>query len=139
MKIIATGLRFPEGPVAMRDGSILLVEVERQTLSRVQLDGRVDVVAQIPGGPNGAALGPGGCVYVCNNGGMSWLRADTTLRPHGVPDSYEGGGIDVVDLSTGSVRRLYDSCGGHRLKGPNDLVFDGLGGFWFTEIGRAHV
>ena len=103
MKIIATGLRFPEGPIAMRDGSILLVEIERQTLSRVQLDGRVDVVAQIPGGPNGAALGPGGCVYVCNNGGMSWSRSAATLRPHGVPDNYEGGGIDVVDLSTGRV------------------------------------
>lgn len=136
MKIIATGLRFPEGPIAMRDGSILLVEVERQTLSRVQLDGRVDVVAQIPGGPNGAALGPSGCVYVCNNGGMSWSRSAATLRPHGVPDGYEGGGIDVVDLSTGSVQRLYDSCGGHRLKGPNDLVFDGQGGFWFTDLGK---
>ncbi len=136
MKIIATGLRFPEGPIAMRDGSVLLVEIERQTLTRVGLDGQVDVVAQIPGGPNGAALGPDGRVYVCNNGGMGWTREGAKMRPHGVPPGYEGGGIDVVDLSTGQVRRLYDSCNGHRLKGPNDIVFDGAGGFWFTDLGK---
>ena len=32
MQVLATGLRFPEGPVAMPDGSVLLVEIERQTL-----------------------------------------------------------------------------------------------------------
>lgn len=120
----------------MRDGSVLLVEIERQTLSRVHPDGRVEVVAQIPGGPNGAALGPDGRVYVCNNGGMGWLRAGTTLRPHGVPTGYEGGAIDAVDVTTGRVDRIYDSCGSHRLKGPNDIVFDGHGGFWFTDLGK---
>ena len=136
MKIIATDLRFPEGPIAMRDGSVLLVEIERQTLSRVHPDGQVDVVAQVPGGPNGAALGPDGRVYVCNNGGMDWSRVGATMRPHGVPDTYEGGGIDVVDLASGRVERLYDSCNGHRLKGPNDIVFDSEGGFWFTDLGK---
>ena len=32
---IAAGLRFPEGPMAMPDGSVILVEMERRTLSRV--------------------------------------------------------------------------------------------------------
>ena len=31
-KQIASGLRFPEGPVAMPDGSVILVEIERRTL-----------------------------------------------------------------------------------------------------------
>ena len=57
---IATGLRFPEGPVAMADGSVLLVEIERGTLTRVHADGRTDVVAETGGGPNGAAIGPDG-------------------------------------------------------------------------------
>ena len=30
-QVVATGLCFPEGPVALRDGSIVLVEIERQT------------------------------------------------------------------------------------------------------------
>ena len=67
MQVLATGLRFPEGPVAMPDGSVLLVEIERQTLSRVSPDGSVRVVAEVPGGPNGAALGPDGRVYICGS------------------------------------------------------------------------
>jgi len=69
LKVIAEGLRFPEGPIAMADGSVLLVEIARGTLSRVR-DGRVEVVADLGGGPNGAAIGPDGACYVCNNGGF---------------------------------------------------------------------
>ncbi|WP_027931473.1 SMP-30/gluconolactonase/LRE family protein [Amycolatopsis thermoflava] len=58
MKEIAIGLRFPEGRVALDDGSVLVVEIERGTLSRVSPDGSVTVVADCGGGPNGAAIGP---------------------------------------------------------------------------------
>jgi gluconolactonase len=50
---IARGLRFPEGPIAMPDGSVVLVEIARQTLSRVQANGAVTVLASLGGGPNG--------------------------------------------------------------------------------------
>src|SRR5207237_266567 len=63
LKQIASGLRFPEGPVAMSDGSVVLVEIERET--------------------------------------------------------------------------LYDSCDWMKLRGPNDLVFDDAGGFWFTDLGKT--
>jgi gluconolactonase len=52
LRVVATGLSFPEGPVAMRDGSVVLVEIERQTVSRVLPDGTVQVVARTDGGPN---------------------------------------------------------------------------------------
>jgi hypothetical protein len=58
MRIFASGLRFPEGPIAMADGSVLVVEIERGTLTRAHPDGRLEVVAEIAGAPNGAALGP---------------------------------------------------------------------------------
>ena len=58
VRVLATDLAFPEGPVAMPDGSVILVEIRAQQLTRVWPDGRKEVVAQIPGGPNGAALGP---------------------------------------------------------------------------------
>jgi len=81
---IASGLRFPEGPVAMPDGSIVLVEIERRTLSRVTPDGKVQVIATLGGGPNGAALGPNGKIYVTNNGGLKFMERpgrSTNLRP----------------------------------------------------------
>ena len=59
-RVLAQGLRFPEGPIAMADGSVLVVEIERGTLSRVDPAGRVEVVAHTGGGPNGAAIGPDG-------------------------------------------------------------------------------
>ena len=45
LTLVAEGLGFPEGPIAMPDGSILLVEMERCTLSRVHPDGVTEVVA----------------------------------------------------------------------------------------------
>ncbi|MGC1305406.1 MAG: SMP-30/gluconolactonase/LRE family protein [Caulobacteraceae bacterium] len=136
MRVLASGLQFPEGPVAMPDGSVLLVEMARETLSRVTPDGRVEVAAQVPGGPNGAAVGPDGRIYLCNNGGFGWVRENGALRPRLTSATYNGGSIEVVDLSSGKVERLYDRCGEQRLGGPNDLVFDRHGGFWFTDHGK---
>ena len=36
---LATGLRFPEGPIAMSDGSVILVEIAGGRLTRVAPDG----------------------------------------------------------------------------------------------------
>lgn len=140
MKIreIASGLQFPEGPIAMDDGSVLLVEIARGTLSRVMPDGRVQVVAELGGGPNGAAIGPDGAVYVCNNGGFAWSsQPGGFLRPVGQALDYSGGRIERVDLATGRFERLYDSVDGLALRGPNDLVFDAHGGFYFTDLGKV--
>ena len=137
MTEMASGLRFPEGPVAQPDGSVLVVEIERGTLSRVGSGGDVEVVADCGGGPNGAALGPDGAVYVTNNGGFAWVDAPGGARlPTVEAPDYTGGSIQRVDLATGSVDTLYTHCGPHRLKGPNDLVFDATGGFWFTDPGK---
>jgi gluconolactonase len=134
---LASGLRFPEGPIAMKDGSVLVVEIERGTLTRVTTDGSSEVVAHCGGGPNGAALGPDGRVYICNNGGMEWVETDDLLIPTGVaPKDYVGGMIQAVDLETGTVETLYTECNGNRLVGANDIVFDHLGGFYFTDIGK---
>jgi len=54
----STGLAFPEGPVALPDGSLLAVEIRGQCLTRIAADGSRRIVASLPGGPNGAAVGP---------------------------------------------------------------------------------
>ena len=138
LTLVAEGLGFPEGPVAMADGSVLLVEIKRQTLSRVQAGGAVEVVADLGGGPNGAAIGPDGAVYVCNNGRRFRFREEHGLTlPGHTPPEHEGGSIQRIDLRSGAVSTLYEAADGRRLMAPNDLVFDREGGVWFTDYGTA--
>jgi gluconolactonase len=139
LKELASGLRFPEGPIAMPDGSLLLVEIERGTLTRVGQDGAVSYVARPGGGPNGAAIGPDGLVYVCNNGGCKWTPDGdpSGLRPIGQADDYSGGRIERIDPETGATEIIYTETDKGLLKGPNDLVFDGTGGFYFTDLGKV--
>lgn len=134
-EITNEGLRFPEGPIAMDDGSVILVEIVRGTLTRCW-KGKTEVIATLGGGPNGAAIGPDGAVYVCNNGGFTYLERNGLTIPTGTPDDYSGGRIERVNLSTGKVERVYDRCGDFQLRGPNDIVFDKAGGFWFTDFGK---
>jgi gluconolactonase len=137
LTIVADGLKFPEGPVALGDGSVVVVEVAAGRITRVMPDGTANVVAVPGGGPNGLALGPDGALYVCNNGGsMTWLESGGGLvpGPH-EPEQYSGGRIERVDLHTGEVTVLYTMCEGQPLRSPNDIVFDDAGGFWFTDFG----
>lgn len=136
-RIVAEGLRFPEGPVAMPDGSVLVTEIESGRLIRVLPSGELKVVAELGGGPNGAALGPDGHCYVCNNGGFSWRTTKGFTRPTGAAADYKGGSIQRVNLSTGAVETLYTHCDGVQLHGPNDIVFDADGGFWFSDFGKT--
>jgi gluconolactonase len=135
-RVLAKGLKFPEGPVAMPDGSVLVVEIQGQRLMRVLPNGDLEVAAHLGGGPNGAALGPDGCCYVCNNGGFSWRTDDGFSRPTGESADYTGGCIQRVNLADGKVETLYTHCDGVPLHGPNDIVFDAHGGFWFTDFGK---
>jgi gluconolactonase len=135
-RIVARGLRFPEGPIALPDGSFLVVEIARGRLTRVLPDGTNVVVADLGGGPNGAAIGPDGACYVCNNGGLDWTEDENGLRPLGQAPNYSGGRIERVDLSTGKAEVLYSASPSGPLRGPNDIVFDRHGGFWFTDSGK---
>jgi gluconolactonase len=137
-EILAEGLEFPEGPIAMPDGSVILVEIKRQTLSRVW-NGKIEVIAELGGGPNGAALGPDGAAYVCNNGGFVWHDVGGLTVPGHAAADYTTGRIERVDLSTGKFERVYERIGEHRLCGPNDIVFDKSGGFWFTDLGKGYA
>ena len=138
LELVTEGLLFPEGPIAMADGSVILVEIKGRRLSRVSAKGERTTIAELGGGPNGAAIGPDGAVYVCNNGGMGFVTRDDGLTaPHGVPDDYKTGSIQRIDLKTGAVTTLYTDCNGVRLNGPNDIVFDDQGGFWFTDLGKV--
>jgi gluconolactonase len=139
-RVVAVDLWFPEGPVALPDGSVLLVEIRRRTLTRIFADGRKHIVATLGGGPNGAALGPDNACYITNNGGLKFhKRADGVMVNAGQSDDYTTGRIERVTIETGKAEVLYDRVDGVPLKGPNDLVFDAYGGFYFTDLGKARA
>jgi gluconolactonase len=137
---VTSGLKFPEGPIAMPDGSVILVEMFGPRLTRVNPDGSKETIAEIPGGPNGAALGPDDTVYLCNNGGrFTEAELDGLTFPGPcTQEKYIGGRIQKVDIASGAVTDLYTECDGHPLNAPNDIVFDAHGGFYFTDHGMVN-
>ncbi len=135
--VLATGLKFPEGPVVLPGGDVLVVEIHRGALTRITPAGETSVVAEVGGGPNGAALGPDGRVYIANCGGLQRFEVGGYAFAGGIPDNYQGGSIQAVDLSTGAVETVYTEAEGAPLRGPNDIVFDAVGGFYFTDYGKS--
>jgi gluconolactonase len=129
-EVLAEDLAFPEGPVVMPDGSVILVELLAGRITRIWGQGKREVIAELGGGPNGAQIGPDGALYICNSGGV-----DSTDSHCG--DANALGRIERVDLNTGKFDRLYDHVDGHPLRAPNDLVFDASGGLWFTDMGKT--
>ena len=136
--IVAEDLGFPEGPVWMEDGSIILVEIAKGCVTRIWGDGRKEMIAETGGGPNGAAIGPDGALWICNNGGFKYHQRNGLLIPGNCPEDYSGGRLERIDLSTGRVERVLDTVEGHPLKGPNDLVFDKSGNLYFTDHGKTY-
>jgi gluconolactonase len=138
IRILASGLGFPEGPVWMADGSVILGEISGRKVTRVAPDGAKSEIGHAGGGPNGLAVGPDGALYVCNNGGAVYESNPSFLSTGPGPD-YKGGSIQRIDPATGDTRTLYSECNGHRLSAPNDIVFDREGGFYFTDLGKRYA
>jgi gluconolactonase len=138
IRIIASGLGFPEGPVWMADGSVILGEISGRKVTRVTPDGAKSEIGKAGGGPNGVATGPDGALYICNNGGAVYETNPAFLSTGPGPD-YNGGSIQRIDPKTGETRVLYTHCGAHKLSAPNDLVFDKQGGFYLTDLGKRYA
>lgn len=134
--LVAEGLEFPEGPVAMADGSVIVTEIKGRRITRVLPGGSKEVLADTGGGPNGLAIGPDGALWIADNGGaFSWHDEMGLTIPGPTPPEHEGGSIRRLDFASGRLETVYESCDGRRLVGPNDLVFDSEGGLWFTDHG----
>lgn len=133
-ELVAEDLGYPESPKYLPDGSILLVEIKNEQLTRVAPDGTKTVVAKVPGGPNGLAIGPDGHAYIANNGGFTFLPVPLpngqTLQIGTVqaPD-YNGGSIDKVRLN-----KDFSSC-----DGSVEAVYTEVKKYMeFAELGTRH-
>jgi gluconolactonase len=138
LRIVARGLRFPEGPVAFDDGRVLVAEIEGGSVATIAPDGSVTRI-ECGGGPNGAARGPDGAIYVCNDGGLIFQTTGDIRGPYGVAPDFKGGSIQRVDLSDGSVSTVFAESGGQAIGGLNDIVFDAAGGAWIVDTTRCSL
>lgn len=118
VRTLASGLAFPEGPIAMADGSIMVTEkIAAGTLTRIKPDGGVERIAELGGGPNGAAIEPDGAVNVCNNSGNSsdgWVCQATLIDGGIVQISPDGEPIETLPLSDPMVTNICFGGPDHR-------------------------
>src|SRR5688572_13308850 len=105
VNVLAAGLKFPEGPAVMADGSIAVCEIGGGMVTRVTTAGAVSLIAKVGGGPNGLAIGQDKALYVCNNGGNDY-REENFLAV-GPAIDYSGGFIQRIDMTTGHFRTIY--------------------------------
>jgi gluconolactonase len=121
-RLLASGLGFPEGPVVMPDGRVVLCDGNVGEL--LAWDGeRLETFAKTGGSPWGAVLGSDGAIYVTQGGNVP-----------GSGDTSAISGIQRVHPG-GSVELLSSQVAGYTLYGPNDLAFGPDGRLWFTDSG----
>ncbi|HEY6317140.1 MAG TPA: SMP-30/gluconolactonase/LRE family protein [Acidimicrobiia bacterium] len=131
-EVVATGIRFPEGPVYCPaadggPGTLVCTSVADGALERIHLaDGRVERVAVVGGGANAAALARDGGFLVTQNGGIDF--ASTNLFPDPPPFEPVTPGLQRVHPD-GAVEYVVDDG----FLAPNDLVVAADGTLWFTD------
>src|SRR5512141_2223683 len=110
IQLVTEGLEFPEGPIAMADGAVILTEIKGQRLTRVTPDGKKTTVVETGGGPNGAAIGPDGAIWITNNGGaFDWIENAGMTIPGPTPASHMGGMIQRFEIGSGKLETVYEA------------------------------
>lgn len=140
VQVVAEGLRFPEGPVALSDGSVLVSELAG-AIARVRPDGHIKRY-DCGGGANGAAVGPDGSVYVANNGSGCLVKEDGFTRPGGSDSGsrpYAGGSLQKLNLETGKVETVCTHVDGVELGWLNEIVFDACGSCYFVDTTQGNL
>ncbi|MGO8813954.1 MAG: SMP-30/gluconolactonase/LRE family protein [Terriglobia bacterium] len=114
----ASGLSFPEGPVALADRSWLCVEggPERGCVTQISSDGKTKRIVAKTGRPNGLAVDTEGYIWVAESKTPSLLRL-------------------TLD---GKTEVVATACDGKPFLFPNDLCLGLDGGIYLTDSG-VHI
>lgn len=108
---LASGFEFTEGPLWHPDGYWLFVDLRRNLIHRLRLNGQVDIYRDNTGGANGLTFDLDQRLLICEG-----INRRVTKRD---PD----GGITVVT----------DNWESKRLNNPNDIVCRSDGSVYFTD------
>ncbi len=116
--VFAEDAQKPEGPVALPDGSWLIVEgsADRGCVTHLSKDGKTRRTIRKTGRPNSLAVDAGGAVWVAESKTPSLLRL-------------------TMD---GECKVVATECDGERFLFPNDLCFGPDGALYLTDSG-VHI
>ena len=109
----AEDLSRPEGPVALADGSIVLVEGGRGCVTQISPGGRSRRTIAVTGEPNGLTVDRHGTLWVADTGPPALVRLQMDRR----------------------FERVLTSFGAEPFVYPNDLCFGPDGMLYLTESG----
>jgi len=109
----ASDLKLPEGPVALADGSFLVVEGGRGCVTRLSPDGQSKQIIAVTGEPNGLAVDRSGTIWVAD------IKPPALIRL-------------TMD---GQFERVLAACDGEPFLFPNDLCFGPDGALYLTDSG----
>lgn len=106
---------FLEGPSFGRDGNLYFTDIPFGRIFRASPDGRVELVAQYDGEPNGLKIRADGRIFI------------TDYR----------NGIMELDPASGAVKPVLGRHYTEHFRGVNDLFFAANGDMYFTDQGRT--
>lgn len=147
VRTLTTGVRGPEGPAELPDGSVSMVEFTAGNIIRISQQGASDVLAHLGKGVAGTAMGRDGALYVAKMDLAQFMKAPRggdapapagDAPPSGGPGGGPAGddtpgGLVRIDLATKQSKVVYATYEGQELGGPNDLLVDRWGDLWFTD------
>ncbi len=109
---LAEGFKFTEGPALAPDGKIYFTDIPNERIHVYDpSDGQTRVFRENSGQANGLFFTPAGALIACEGGNRRLTRTDYA----------------------GKVEVLAERFEGKKLNSPNDVVPDGIGGFYFTD------